>query len=401
MATWSPPAPLALAIVVVAAIVGGAGCAAECSENADCNDGQSCIEGLCGAIPASARIILPTNENVGERFDLGVEIAFQGGEATVTVSPTAGAAGDPCVPFPEVTRRVRGDSSQFSQYLVTVSNLPALGPSFSITVRVDVNGKSIFSRIDLSGPETPASGIRMTAPFGGDVHVRDAPITEVALADIVADAVAYAEPTDDVGAPIGQSTPRVSLAAANGEMKAQVPALRGPYIVWVESFRDGVNHRCGRAMRGGPDEYEARDVEVMLMSRSLDGDDHLVEGVIRVTTGGDDVFCDSRQAPPRDGPVRCRDRIQTLAGVDGTDLVVVSLDDDGIIDIAALPRLVSGPVAVSIRVSQGNGHAAFFGPVVIQSQQGESWLAGQLVIQDGEMVSVVASAAPPQPGFPW
>lgn len=387
-------------VIVVVVAGGGVGCVAECSENGDCNDGQSCIQGLCDVLPANARIILPAAPDVGERFTIGVEVGFQGGEAIVTVSPTPGDSGDSCVPFPEVTRRLTGDTGRFTQQVVTVSDLPSLGPRFGITVRVDVNGKTLFDRVVLAGPEVEDSGIRLAAPLGGPIDIKDAPFTEVLIDNIIANAVAYAEPTNDVGAPVGESTARVSLQTEDGKMAGVVPALRGPHVVWVESFQDGARRRCGRAMRGGPDEYEARDLEVAVLSHSVDGDDHLVESIVRVEHGGVAVFCDRRQASPREGPVSCRDRLQSVAGADGHDLIVVSLDD-GIVDIAAVPRQVSGPVSVSIRVSRGNEHLAVFGPMVLQPQQGESWLAGQIAIIDGEVVSVVADDVGPIPGFPF
>jgi hypothetical protein len=165
----------------------------------------------------------------------------------------------------------------------------------------------------------------------------------------------------------------------------------------VESSDGDSTRRCGHGLLGGPPEVGDNELEILLLSESVeDNDDHLVQLSTRVTDGGVETFCDGRL----ESAVPCRLRLPTAPGPRGADAVVIGLDR-GLVEIAAVPRLASGPVTVQVRVSHGERHLAWFGPLTLQPALGEVWLAGRVVVDDEGSASATAATAPPLPGLPW
>lgn len=375
-------------LVVVVALHAG-GCAV-CTDTTDCPGADLCIEGACLPPPPPRATVLSPRGPVGETFELALELGFRGGEATVTLERAIDNPGEPCLPFPPVVRRVAGDVDDYVTRVVVFSSLPALGPSFAILARVEVNGTTISSRVTVSGPPVPADvgGLTIRSPVRTDIDVVREPLT---IVDVAADAPPYAfvAPTPPSTA---LATPRIALVPLGDGWRGAVPALRGNHVLWVEADIGGRTRRCGHGLRGGPAEIDDNQLEVLLSSRSLDGDRHFVQ----VSTRIGDAFCDGRAQ----SALPCTQSVAAAEGTTGVDAVVVTLDE-GLVEVAAIPRIVSGPVEVQLRVSRGERHVALFGPVILQPALGESWIGGRVIVADGEVQAVIEALDPPAPGLPW
>jgi hypothetical protein len=105
----------------------------------------------------------------------------------------------------------------------------------------------------------------------------------------------------------------------------------------------------------------------------------------------------AREAPP--SPTRTVPEDTRIArAVEGelavdpaVDASLIRVDvDDGVVEIAAVPAVVSGPVTALVRVSRGGRHVGFFGPFPVVPEAGQAWLAGRVILQGGRVAAVVA-----------
>lgn len=401
------PRPLTLVLLGAALVgVGGGSACAVCAADDECPFGQVCLEGGGGCIEApkpSLQVLTPRSGDVVDGWSLTVEVGFRGDSALIEVERAVDDPGDPCIPFGTVRRVVEG-SDEFGTHVVTIPGMPALGPAFSMIVRATVGSDSLFARTSLSGPaiDESFSGITIEEPRGGDVDVVFDPLIPVVVSGAgLRDISVFVEPSSETSASTvtGDSTPRQLLLDGRGE----VPALRGPHTVWVEAtVGSGATEqvrRCGRAMQGGPNDLDDDELEVYLLTTSrTDGDVHLVELSTRVVTEAGQAICDGRSA---ESVVPCVARITpNVPAARGRDSLQMALAD-GVVEIAAVPRIISGPVDAMVRLSRGSTHIGFLGPVTLQPASGEVWLAGRVVIDDDAVVAVVPSSSPPSPGLPW
>jgi len=364
-----------------------------CESHGDCPGDTLCIEGACvEAPPASATVLLPSGP-VGETFDVALEIRFRGGEAIVSLERSPDEPGEPCLPLPPFTQRVEGDVDDLVTRVVVISGVPSLGRSFALSARIEVNGRTFFVRIPVEGP-TPEGigGLTLITPQRRDIDA----IGE-ALLDIEVEAQgvtrAWIEPLLPSTAP---STPKAFLTAAGDRHTGRVPTIRGPQLLWVEAIDGDVTRLCGHALVGGPAEVGSDEFEVLLTSRSVDGDEHLVELSTRLTDGGTVAFCEGRS----ESTDTCRARVRASTAPESIDGLIIGVDR-GVVEVAAVPRIVSGPVEVQLRVSRGEQHLGHFGPITLQPAHGETWVAGRIVIDDAGQLQVSAGADPPTPGLPW
>ena len=399
-------APRALVPLIVAGfvagmvVVSGSSSCVVCASDDDCDTGEVCLNGA-GCAPTQAptvRVRPPSDAEIVDGWPLTIELGFRGVDAVVEVERSSDNPGDPCVPFGIVRRVVPGTIDTFTTHEIVVDDLPSLGPDFTLRVRATVAGKSIFASTTLHGPplDDGFRGITLEQPQGGDVDVIDDPLIPVLVSGESARNIAvFVEASSATWrSPAGNSTPRQFLPDGRGE----VPALRGPHTVWAEAIIDGQARRCGRAMQGGPADLANDELEIYLLTRSQTGtDEHLVELSTRVGSNVDLAICDGRAPSARD----CRQRFSPPGpGPQGRDSLQMKLSD-GVVEIAVVPRIISGPVDAIVRLSRGGSHLDIFGPITLRPELGEVWLAGRVVVRDDAVAAVIAGTDPPSPGLPW
>jgi hypothetical protein len=394
MQTSSPHAAARSPWVAVAVVVGllQAGCAV-CDAHGDCAGDTLCIEGACVDAPAASATVLLPSGPVGDTFEVALELRFRGGEAIVSLERSVDAPGEPCLPLPPLTQRVEGDVDDLVTRVIVIPDVPSLGRSFTLAARVEVNGRTIFVPIPVEGPVPEGvGGITLVTPRRRDIDaIGDALLDiEVQARGITS---AWIEPLLPSTAP---SSPRALLTTAGDRHTGRVPTIRGPQLLWVEANNGDATVLCGHALVGGPAEVASAELEVLLFSRSVTGDEQLVELSTRITDGGTVRFCEARSGSSE----ACRARVRANTGPESMDGLLVGVDR-GVVEIAAVPRIVSGPVEVQVRVSRGERHLGHFGPITLQPALGEAWVAGRIVIDEAGQLQVSPDAAPPTPGLPW
>jgi hypothetical protein len=368
-----------------------------CVDDAACDVGSVCREGACVAstLPPSPtlRLLSPASPDVAASFDVVVEVSFQAADAVVTLDRSDDAPGEPCVPWLPREQHLAGDADAVVTQQVTFAAVPSLGSRFSLRAQVSAGATTALT-IPLAGPALSFAGVRVREPSDVDSDAISSPwtIVEVEAAGAVK---AWTEPRETFAPP----TPSVSLqAVGGGRSVGRVPTLRGPQIVWAETTTvDDVVIRCGvgRVGRGEASIATPSAIEVVVLSASNDGKDQLVEVLTRVSGDGDASFCSGRF----DTAVPCELVRPARVGAEGIDAVVVDMPR-GMIEIAAVPRMISGPVTVSVRVARGDQHVAWWGPRTIDPVRGEVWLAGRVIVDDVG-VRAIADASPPSVGLPW
>lgn len=379
--------------VVAIAGLGTAGCV-ECERHVDCPGSTLCIEGACVEAPAASVTVLLPSGPVGETFDVVLELRFRGGQASVSLERAPEAPGEPCLPLPPFTRVVEGDVDDLVTRVVVLSGVPSLGRSFTLNARIEVNGRTSVAKVPVEGPVPPEGigDIVLISPQRRDIDAIGDALLEVEV-EAPGVARAWIEPLEPSTAP---ESPKAFLGFDGDRQVGRVPTSRGPQLLWVEASVGDVTHLCGHALIGGPAEVADDELEILLLSESSDGDDHLIELSTRVTDGGAVTFCEGRSEPTAD----CRPRIRATTGPSSIDGLIVRAPR-GVVEFAAVPRIVSGPVDVYMRLSRGERHLGLFGPITLQPRLGETWVAGRVIIDDAGAVTVTPGTAPPAPGLPW
>jgi hypothetical protein len=393
--------PLIVAGFVVGVVgVGASSSCVVCASDDDCDAGEVCLTGAgCAPTqPPTLRVRPPSDADIVDGWPLTIELGFRGVDAVVEVERSSDNPGDPCVPFGVVRRVVPGTVDTFTTHELVVDDLPSLGPDFTLRVRATVAGESIFASTTLHGPPLDDTwrGITLEQPQGGDVDVIDDPLIPVlVVAESARNIAVFVEASSATWrSQAGNSTPRQFLPDGRGE----VPALRGPHIVWAEASINGQARRCGRAMQGGPNDLANHALEIYLLTKSQTGtDEHLIELSTRVASDVGVAICDGR-APSASA---CRQRVSPPApGPQGRDSLQIDLRD-GVVEIAVVPHIISGPVDAIVRLSRGDTHLAMFGPITLRPELGEVWLAGRVVVHEDAVAAVVAGTEPPAIGLPW
>jgi hypothetical protein len=386
------PMHLVGAVGVIAVVVSTSGACQVCAEDTECEGLDVCVDGACVAPSAPSspviRLLAPVEE-VGPTFDLVLEVEFQAAEAVVSLERSDTSPGEPPVPFLPAQQTVSGDDDVVTR-VVTFRGVPSLGQRFSLLARVVAGGSSTMT-IPITGQDVSFGGVVVRRPRGLDAQVIENPWTDVEV-EAPGPVVAWAEPLDSAAAP----TPAVSLLAiGQGRSVGRIPALRGPSIVWAATTVDDVPVRCGIGRVGGPPASSPSALEVVVLSQSPNDDDQRVEVFTRVTQSDGTEFCNGRF----ETPVPCRLARGVDVGPEGVDAIVVDVER-GSVEIAAVPRMIGGPVTVTVRVARGERHLALWGPRTILPSQGEVWVAGRVVIDD-EGARALADTGPARVGFPW
>jgi hypothetical protein len=368
----------AAAAVVIVAVVGavfaGAGCA-ECVADKDCALTEVCSDGAClPAPPAGLQLVAPT-DTVAEQFDLVVDATFDGEQATLTLARDGGEPGNSCLPFLDRTVVVDGGAGHTTRR-VTFDALPALGASFSLRVTLQsATALPVERSFAFRGPPTgdDVGGATILAP-GGDVDVDATPLVPLSVATD-GPAVVFVEPE---GAP---ALPRTTIATGAAAVDDVVALVRGPQIVWVETTLSTGTKRCGRAVRGLPAGDDGGALDLTLIARAPEP--AWVGLSLRVVRGDDvDVCIDDDEDDvctaglPAVGP--------SLVNFEQLQLHI----DDGVVDVGVLPRVSVSPVQAFVRVTHAGQHRGFFGPFTLLPDEGQSWVAGQVVVAAGAVVSV-------------
>jgi hypothetical protein len=376
-----------VAVVLAATLAVGAGCA-ECVDGADCPLVEVCTDGACvSAPPAGLALVAPTDV-VDGRFDLVVDATFDGDQATLTVARDGADPGEPCLPFLERSVVVDGTGAR-SQRRVTFADLPPLGASFSLRVTLVSPGALPVERsFAIRGPAVSdgIGGAQIIGP-GGDVDVDVTPLVPL-LVTAEGPAVAWVEPDD------APALPRFVIATGPGDVAASVVLVRGPQVVWVETTTSSGTSRCGRAVRGLPAGDDGGALDLTLVARAADP--AWVQLSLRIARGDDvdvcsiddddDGFCRAGRPPAGPGEITFEQLQLRL--------------DDGVVDVGVVPRVSVGPVTGLVRITQAGRHRGFFGPFTFLPDDGESWVAGQVVVAGGT-VAGVRSVDGVVRGAPW
>jgi hypothetical protein len=342
---------------------------------------------VCATAPQPRITVVSPTVPVDGPFELVVEVEFVGDEATLVVERGVSAPGDPCRPFLPRRLVVAGNGGP-STVRVGVPDLPALGPAFAYELRLQVSGfLPALALAPLVGPASPgdSGGAVVRAPVAGDIDVEAAPVADV-RAQVDGPAVAYIEDSD--GRP---ATPRVVVAPGAGPGVGQVPLLRGPQTLWVETTVDGAVRRCGVGLRGLPEGDDGGALDVALVATaavpvwaglSL----RLGEG-----EGEGSTVCDRRggRAPPSvsAGPCLAR-RVADRPALVLSEVLQVA-PGDGVVDVAVVPTVTAGPFDAAVRVTLAGRHVGFFGPFTLPGDDGSTWRAGRIVVAGGAVVALL------------
>jgi hypothetical protein len=361
-------------IVSVVVPVAGAGCA-ECVDDTDCAVTELCADGGCQpAPPATVELVAPTS-TVGDRFDLVLDATFDGAQATLTVTRDEGAPGEPCLPFLDRAVIVDGGAGLTTRR-VTFDDLPTLGETFSLRVTLETAGVLPVKRsFELRGPPVgdDVGGAEIISP-GGDVDVDFTPAARLAV-NTEGPAIAFVEPAG--AAPL----PRFAIAQGVAAVEDVIALVRGPQIVWVETTLAAGTKRCGRAVRGLPVGDDGGALDLTLIARAPEP--AWVGLSLRIARGDDVDVCSGDEdaglcqaGRPADGP--------STVAAEQLQLRV----DDAVVDVGVVPRVSVGPVLALVRVTHAGRHRGFLGPFTLLPDEGQSWVAGRVVVSAGTVVSV-------------
>lgn len=385
------PAPAFVGIAAIAVLTGFAGgltgCA-ECADNGDCAIGNECsAAGTCRAIAGDGVEVLGPTGPVDGPFDLSLRVRFRGEQALIRVDRLRG---EPCLPFVPARQRLFSTEDGFFEADVVVPGLLPLGEDFALAVVLDVLGAQQRTDVDLEGPAAgdDVGGFEFSLPFVDDIDVVDEPWQVVSGASpggaVVEVRVVPVSPADASG------TPREVIGRSQLAVETVVPLVRGPQLIEVRSTSDGVTQTCGKGVVGTPDDDDEGRLELAILT---EGDDPGWLGLSLQLPDG--AVCDADRGDPRCERVR-----EPLAPKTHNAEVVLVDIDDGAVDVAAVPRAISGPVTAWLRVTRGGRHVALVGPQTIFPDDQQVWIAAQVLLQGGLVQSVVEGGTV-SPAAPW
>ncbi|MDP2344963.1 MAG: hypothetical protein Q8O67_28715 [Deltaproteobacteria bacterium] len=375
----------AVVVVVVAAVAAaGSGCA-ECSvEGDECSIGQVCSEGVCAQAPGDSMTIVSGPDVDTPTFDLVLRVTFQGAVAVLKVTRSSG---EECVPFVPVQLTLFGDDDENIEQEVIVPGLVSVG-AFDLDADLDIEGRKVHSDQSFRGPAAgdDFGGAVFRSPGAGEIDVVDG-AWQPLQADVAGGRItAFVTPGNGVAIPgrSGESTPRVVVAEASTAVDAFVPLLRGPQIVWLETD-DGAGGilRCGRGVLGGPLVDDGGALELALLTDSAEL--AWLGMTARITDDDGEAICDSELAP-----AICVTEVLPVGPAEHNAEVLRVRIDNGVVEVAAVPRIISGPVTARIRVSRAGRHEGFLGPFSLFPAEGQAWFAGRVIIEGGRVAGIVA-----------
>lgn len=372
-------------------------CTQECAGPADCGISELCRRGRCelDARPIVTWLSPAEGAEVGERFDVEVEVRFRADELLVELGRDPTNPGEPCAPFVPQRVRLNGDFRREAVEVVTFRDVPALGDAFGLQVRASIPAVDPFTRRRaFRGDADPSlGGMTVVEPREGFVDA-DAHVTlalEAALERVAPAVSAWVEPLS--GAP----TPRRVLAQDADALVGRVPLARGEQVVWLEAAYASGTRRCGVGIATERTVHDG--VEVAL---AFDAPEPANLDLW--------VYADLDE----EGQSRCA--LEPPAGVcalawtepglreHGEEAVVLP-QAEGIYGIAVAPTAVTAPVSTLVRVSNRNAHLGFFGPRSVLADQAEVWLAGRVIVLGGtvtlEPLDQVSVGLPSEPASAW
>lgn len=373
----APLLPRLIGVLALVMGVGAVGCQ-ECVENFDCGLGNQCVEGACVVRPDNGVTVLsPIGPITSDAFDLSLRVQFRGASAKLRVDR---ANGDRCLPFIPFEQTLPGDADELVTQDITLPGVLSLGEQFRLRVTLDVIGNVTVTDFDFAGVSTgdDVGGFVFAAPIVDDVDVVAAPWLPVVGEVDGNRAAAWIETVGDSAG----TTPRRSVAEASASASGFVPLARGPQILWVETGAGDTLRRCGRGLLGGPPRDDGGNLEIALLTEEEDAWLGLSVKVSDPATG--EVICDATRKSARCEAVRSA----FTPAPQNADIVRVAASD-GVVEVAAVPRAISGPVTAWVRVTRAGRHEGFFGPFTVLPRAGQSWVAGRIILQGGQVFALV------------
>lgn len=347
-------------------------CATECARDEDCPLGTDCTPNhLCG--PSAAGEVTwaspAADSTVETSFDAELEVSFRAASAILRIVRSDDDPGDACAPFVPVERVLEGDVEQYLTHKVTVPGLRALGERFTLAATLQSAGGASVGRIALRGAPSGLGGARFTQPDEERAYDAANALTIPVGAELDGTRALvsiHVEPLGGVPGPVN------AIGAGLSAFSDQPVLLaRGPQILWIDA--DGT--RCGRGVEGVGD--DTTGLELGLRYRA---DSPTQLGLrLLVESEGSTASCGFL-----DPGTLCEAVRETPApALEGEQVMRVPLVA-GLAQIAVVPGAAGGYVTAEIRVSLDGRHLGWLGPFPIETGAGQAWLAGQVVVGEGE-----------------
>lgn len=373
-------------------------CDQQCDADGDCGFGEFCNRGACllDARPVVRWLSPAEGADVGETFDVEVEVHFRAREAVIELQRDPTAPGEPCAPL--VPRRivVDGDPDQAVVQVVTFRDVPALGSSFGMQARSYAPSTEPFTaRRRFAGTiAEDLGGFDVSQPREGFVDA-DQNVTVELEATLDANARLISGWT----APeLGAATPRRVLAEDAREVSGRMPLARGSQIVWLEADLPGGVRRCGIGLATEPTQ-RADGIEVAL---AFDGPEPTNLDLWIYADLDDDGQSKCAADPP--SGVCAVAWSQPGLRKHGEEAVLLP-EAEGIYGVAVAPAAATDPASAFVRVSNRNVHLGFFGPRSVLADEGQVWLSGRVLVLGGtvslEPLDQMVPGLPAAPASAW
>ncbi len=388
-----PPHALAVVVATVAALLLG-GCA-ECASNTDCDVGDVCLVGTCA--PLSGVVVTSSTTVSGATFDVEIAARFEGERAELIVTRDTITSGDSCIAFAPVRLVLDNNGADFDVVTATISGLPSLGSTFRLVFSLKVGGVTPATVVTFNGPAPPADsgGFELRSPAEGDIDVIDTPMVVVEAADVVGDVSVVVVPQT------GPRLPLQLLRPVGDVQRRDVLLVRGPQVVVVEATIDGVTRRCSRAINGVAAAGSNRLEFLLVADSQVDPNGGVDVNWLELTSLRTGDFTAAAVCEGDEGNSNCSSSPTPTTPATRTIDTLSMSTAKGFVDVAVVPVIASGPVSAIVRVSYVGAHVGVFGPVTLQPDAGEAWVAGRVSFRDGLVSAAAPSTTSPQPGRPW
>ena len=364
---------VAFGLAIASAIL-TSGCA-DCREGADCSIGELCIEGVCEVAEGAAIEILTPSEVLAPTFDLRVRVRFRSAVATLRVTRPRG---DGCAPFIPAELTLFGDGSRNLEQDVVVPGLGSAG-DFDLAVVLKVDGIDVRQTQSFSGPAVPADigGATFVSPAEGEIDVVKGAWQPLQAMVDGGRVTAFVTPS------AGPSTPRIVVAESQSFVDAFVPLVRGPQVLWLESETSaGEVRRCGHGIFGGPRADDDGALEIALLTEATDA--AWLGLSVRILEQTIQTICSSAVPLPA-----CQFEERPFSPQQHNVEALRVHVDNAVVEVAAVPLVISGPVMGLIRLTRAGQHEGFFGPVSVFPSEGQTWFAGRVIVEGGRVVGIV------------